>query len=88
MGAVFEDWSFCRYTHHHPTFIFLDNLFQTLLAIEEAMGEPIYPYFDWVAGTSTGALVAVSLAQGKNKKKKKKLFLFSKCIIFIYDFFF
>lgn len=38
--------------------------FQMLIAIENELDEPIYPYFDWVAGTSTGALVATALAQG------------------------
>ncbi|VDK47120.1 unnamed protein product [Cylicostephanus goldi] len=39
-------------------------ILQTLMAIERELGEPIFPFFDWVAGTSTGALIATALAQG------------------------
>ena len=39
------------------------NLFQ---AIEEAAGRPIADLFDWIAGTSTGGILALALAVGKN----------------------
>ena len=39
-------------------------VFQLLLAVEDIMKERVFDYFDWVAGTSTGALVAAALAQG------------------------
>lgn len=40
-------------------------LVTVLLHLEEAAGCPIIHCFDWVAGTSTGAILALGLAAGK-----------------------
>ncbi|XP_061495092.1 85/88 kDa calcium-independent phospholipase A2 isoform X2 [Rhineura floridana] len=40
-------------------------LIQFLIAIEKAAGRPIRELFDWVTGTSTGGILAVSVVQGK-----------------------
>uniref|UniRef100_A0A1B6DBA0 phospholipase A2 n=1 Tax=Clastoptera arizonana TaxID=38151 RepID=A0A1B6DBA0_9HEMI len=57
-----------------------------LLHLEAAVGKPIIHCFDWVAGTSTGAILALGLARGKSLKEclclyfqmKEKAFLGSK----------
>uniref|UniRef100_A0A5K3F0T9 phospholipase A2 n=1 Tax=Mesocestoides corti TaxID=53468 RepID=A0A5K3F0T9_MESCO len=40
-------------------------LCQILRAIERAAGKPIRDLFDWVIGTSTGAMLALNIVQGK-----------------------
>ncbi|XP_054844650.1 85/88 kDa calcium-independent phospholipase A2 isoform X2 [Eublepharis macularius] len=40
-------------------------LIQFLIAIESVAGRPIRELFDWIAGTSTGGILALSIVQGK-----------------------
>ena len=40
-------------------------LIQLLLAIEKAAGQPIRSLFDWIAGTSTGGILALAIVHGK-----------------------
>lgn len=49
-------------------------LVQTLLEVESVLGKPIVDYFDWVAGTSTGGILALGLAAGKSLKECQALY--------------
>lgn len=40
-------------------------LIQLLSALQEAAGRPILHLFDWIAGTSTGGILALALAMGE-----------------------
>ncbi|XP_073182352.1 85/88 kDa calcium-independent phospholipase A2 isoform X5 [Lepidochelys kempii] len=40
-------------------------LIQLLIAIEKAAGRPIRELFDWIAGTSTGGILALAVVHGK-----------------------
>ena len=49
-------------------------LVQTLLEVESILGKPIVDYFDWIAGTSTGGILALGLAAGKSLKECQALY--------------
>lgn len=49
-------------------------LVQTLLEIETILKKPINSCFDWIAGTSTGGILALGLAAGKNLKECQALY--------------
>ena len=40
-------------------------LIQLLLALEEFSKQPIVRLFDWIAGTSTGGILALAIVHGK-----------------------
>ncbi|KAI4470247.1 calcium-independent phospholipase a2 [Holotrichia oblita] len=44
-------------------------LIQMLLELENVIGRPINHCFDWMTGTSTGAILALGLASGKTAKE-------------------
>ncbi|KAJ8679243.1 hypothetical protein QAD02_015030 [Eretmocerus hayati] len=49
-------------------------LVQTLLEIESVLGKPISSCFDWIAGTSTGGILALGIATGKSLKECQALY--------------
>ncbi len=57
-------------------------LIQILNAIEEAAGRPIVDLFDWIAGTSTGGILALALAVGFSVKETRGLYFGLKIAVF------
>lgn len=49
-------------------------LIQTLLEIESILGQPVVQCFDWIAGTSTGGILALGLAAGKSLRECQALY--------------
>ncbi|XP_050666518.1 85/88 kDa calcium-independent phospholipase A2 [Leptidea sinapis] len=58
-------------------------LIQILLNIEAAIGKPIIHCFDWVAGTSTGGILALALATGKSLRECQRLYFQMKEYAFV-----
>ncbi|KAG8556543.1 hypothetical protein GDO81_018110 [Engystomops pustulosus] len=49
-------------------------LIQLLIAIEKIAGRPIRELFDWVAGTSTGGILALAIVHGKSMEYLRCLY--------------
>lgn len=49
-------------------------LIQTLLEIESVLRKPMVHCFDWIAGTSTGGILALGLAAGKSLRECQALY--------------
>ncbi|VDO11612.1 unnamed protein product [Rodentolepis nana] len=58
-------------------------LCQVLRAIERAAGRPIRDLYDWIIGTSTGAMLALNLVQGKCVRYNRCLYFRMKEKIFV-----
>lgn len=58
-------------------------LVQMLLEIETLSNTPIHHLFDWVAGTSTGGILALGLGVGKTMKQCMCLYLRMKDVAFV-----
>ncbi|XP_045496134.1 85/88 kDa calcium-independent phospholipase A2 [Colias croceus] len=58
-------------------------LVQILLNLEAAIGKPIIHCFDWVAGTSTGGILALALATGKTLRECQRLYFRMKEFAFV-----
>ncbi|CAG5128672.1 unnamed protein product, partial [Candidula unifasciata] len=50
-------------------------LIQILMEIETAVGKPIQECFDWIGGTSTGAILALGVARGFSLQYMKGLYV-------------
>ncbi|KAK4831568.1 hypothetical protein QYF61_018328 [Mycteria americana] len=57
-------------------------LIQLLLAIEKAAGRPIREIFDWIAGTSTGGILALAIVHGKSMEYMRCLYFRMKDMVF------
>ncbi|CAL4099761.1 unnamed protein product, partial [Meganyctiphanes norvegica] len=59
-------------------------LIQLLLAIQEAAGgRPVLEMFDWIAGTSTGGILALALSLGKTARYAQGLYFRIKDLVFV-----
>ncbi|XP_061714883.1 85/88 kDa calcium-independent phospholipase A2-like [Cydia pomonella] len=58
-------------------------LVQILINLEAAIGRPIIDCFNWVAGTSTGGILALALASGKNLRECQRLYFRMKEYAFV-----
>lgn len=75
--------------HKKETILTLDGggirgliLIQLLLALEEFTKQPIVRLFDWIAGTSTGGILALAIAHGKPVRCCQGLYFRMKDLVF------
>jgi len=73
-----------------PTLLCLDGggirglvLTQILIEIEKQTGKKCRELFDWIAGTSTGGILAIALAQGKSAVDCQRLYFEMKDKVFV-----
>lgn len=57
-------------------------LIQLLLALEEFTKQPIIQLFDWIAGTSTGGILALAITHGKSARYCQGLYFRMKDLVF------
>ncbi|XP_058238042.1 85/88 kDa calcium-independent phospholipase A2 isoform X3 [Hemibagrus wyckioides] len=57
-------------------------LIQILIALEKEAGRPIRELFDWVAGTSTGGILALAVVHGKSMDYLRRLYFRMKDEVF------
>lgn len=57
-------------------------LIQLLLALEEFTKQPIARLFDWIAGTSTGGILALAITHGKSARYCQGLYFRMKDLVF------
>lgn len=55
---------------------------QVLRALERACGRPLYELFDWVAGTSTGGILALCIAHKRSLAHARSLYFSMKDEVF------
>uniref|UniRef100_A0AC35TPP6 Phospholipase A2 n=1 Tax=Rhabditophanes sp. KR3021 TaxID=114890 RepID=A0AC35TPP6_9BILA len=58
-------------------------IIQTLLYFERTLGPEFIKKFDWISGTSTGAIIAVGLTEGKSLRNLQKMYLRFKDLVFV-----
>lgn len=58
-------------------------LIQMLLEMEKVIGIPINHCFDWIAGTSTGGILALGIATGKSLRECLSLYFRMKDLTFV-----
>ncbi|GAA6070763.1 85/88 kDa calcium-independent phospholipase A2 isoform X1 [Tachysurus ichikawai] len=57
-------------------------LIQMLIALEKEAGRPVRELFDWVAGTSTGGILALAVTHGKSMEYLRCLYFRMKDQVF------